>query len=87
MSSPVTSAGSYSLMKKRLRLSRFRHDFLLGHYAGSYSLMKKRLRRNSTAERIREHIGRKLFADEEAIETDYPPMTCGACGIAPEAIR
>ena len=63
------NAGSYSLMKKRLRRNLEHHIGSERSLAGSYSLMKKRLRRRSAHPEDRIVGRRKLFADEEAIET------------------
>ena len=56
-------------MKKRLRLGAIVGDVLVDH-AGNCSLMKKRLRLKLGSElALGLLMSRKLFADEEAIET------------------
>ena len=57
-------------MKKRLRRNESMSWPLMLSSAGRYSLMKERLRRNLNLEiRVFGQKGRKVFADEEAIET------------------
>src|ERR1017187_5867137 len=79
-------AGSYSLMKKRLRLEPGNCVAAQVLYAGSYSLMKKRLRPGTGKRAKRGGLGRKLFADEEAIETDFVGKVAPSAS-TPEAIR
>ena len=67
-------AGTYSLTKKRLRRCGNRADACARSRAGTYSLTKKRLRRGHTAGRLDRELGRNLFADEEAIETNSFPV-------------
>ena len=62
-------AGKYSLMKKRLRRIAWHKGQLLFQSAGKYSLMKKRLRRQIIDNERHVRNRRKVFADEEAIET------------------
>src|ERR1022692_3127363 len=80
------AAGSYSLTKKRLRPNP-PQSCSWRRSAGSYSLTKKRLRLRSKFRASSSPIvRRKLFADEEAIETGY----CLADNFGdrtPEAIR
>src|ERR1017187_946545 len=56
-------------MKKRLRRVPTRSRLKPQHSAGSYSLMKKRLRLSVKLTVAAVYDRRKLFADEEAIET------------------
>src|SRR6266545_338061 len=74
----VLVVGSYSLMKKRLRLILEFTVFGEHGCVGSYSLMKKRLRPFSVNTNPNRLSGGKLFADEEAIETFPMPPDHGS---------
>src|SRR5579864_2844967 len=65
-----TLVGRYSLMKKRLRLRQIEQYPNPEYCVGRYSLMKKRLRPDTAASRRDDPMSWKVFADEEAIETD-----------------
>src|ERR1039457_6122772 len=69
----IRIAGKYSLMKKRLRQKRVSQEPPNTLPAGKYSLMKKRLRRKPSMFVEHPYCRRKVFADEEAIETRPAP--------------
>ena len=70
--SSTFGAGNCSLMKKRLRLYAETLFYAIFIDAGNCSLMKKRLRPDaSECQAGARPLGRKLFADEEAIETHF----------------
>src|ERR1035437_8476051 len=87
-------AGNCSLMKKRLRRDCAGGSNASECHAGNCSLMKKRLRqeqrRTSGAEVF---SSRKLFADEEAIETKplpalfYVNLAAGNCSLMKKRLR